>query len=76
MLSQLANPPPQERGPALLAALAFAAGILLASRLWRPPMWWAVAGLVLAAAATILGLVTARAKAREDLFEEPITSSP
>ncbi|HEX9120796.1 MAG TPA: ComEC/Rec2 family competence protein [Terriglobales bacterium] len=53
MLPQLANPPPQERVPALLAATAFAAGILLASRIWRPPMWWAVACLVLVAAALV-----------------------
>lgn len=53
MLPQLANPPPHERVPALQAASAFAAGILLASRLWRPPMWWAVACLVLLAAALV-----------------------
>lgn len=53
MPPQLANPPPQERVPALLAATAFAAGILLASRLWRPPMWWAVACLVFVAAALV-----------------------
>jgi phenylalanyl-tRNA synthetase beta chain len=53
MLPQLANPPPHERAPALLAATAFAAGILLASRVWRPPMWWAVACLVLVAAALV-----------------------
>ena len=53
MLPQLVNPPPHERVPALLAATAFAAGILLASRLWRPPMWWAVACLVWVAAALV-----------------------
>ena len=44
---------PQERAPALLAAGAFAAGVLLASRAWRPPMWWAVACLVFLAAALV-----------------------
>jgi hypothetical protein len=33
MLPQLANPPPHERAPALLAATAYAGGILLAGRL-------------------------------------------
>jgi competence protein ComEC len=37
----------------LLAALAFAAGILLASRAWRPPAWWAVAFCVFATAAIV-----------------------
>ena len=44
---------PAERVPALLAAAAFSAGILLASRVWRPPMWWAVACVVLVAAALV-----------------------
>ena len=47
-----AQPEPQPRpqpAPLLGAALAFAAGILLASRVWRPPVWW------IAAAAFLLG---------------------
>jgi competence protein ComEC len=53
MPPQFANPPPHERAPALLAAGAFAAGILLALRLWRPPMWWAVACFIFMAAALV-----------------------
>ncbi len=47
--------------PALLAALAFAAGILLAAQTWRPPLWWAVAFLVFAAAAVVFRRKHARA---------------
>jgi hypothetical protein len=48
---QITTTRPQERVPALMAALAFAAGILLATRAWRPPAWWAVAVIVFLAAA-------------------------
>ena len=61
MSSQLTVTSPHERLPALLAALAFAGGILLASRVWRPPAWWAVATVVFAAAA--LAFLHRRARA-------------
>jgi competence protein ComEC len=44
---------PYERAPALLAALAFAAGILLSWRVWRPPVWWAAAVAVFMLAALV-----------------------
>ncbi|MGI9102860.1 MAG: ComEC/Rec2 family competence protein [Terriglobales bacterium] len=34
--------------------MAFAAGLLLASRVWRPPLWWAVAALAFFVAALVL----------------------
>lgn len=43
----------KSRSPALFAALAFGSGILLASQAWRPPLWWALAGCVFAAAALV-----------------------
>ena len=45
-------PPAVRSRPAPLigAALAFAAGIVLGSRLWRPPVWWFVAALLVLAA--------------------------
>ena len=42
------------RSPALYGALAFSAGILLAWRLWRPPLWWAAAACGFVAAALLL----------------------
>ncbi len=53
--------PASARQPMLRAALAFAAGIGLAWRCWRPPAWWAVSALVFAAAALVL--VRARPRA-------------
>ncbi|MCI0350457.1 MAG: hypothetical protein L0Z53_13610, partial [Acidobacteriales bacterium] len=32
--------------PMLYAAVAFAAGILMASRVWRPATWWIAASLI------------------------------
>jgi len=43
---------PVTRQPVFWAALAFAAGILLGSYAWRPPLWW------IAAAAAFLGAAT------------------
>src|SRR5690349_6190371 len=31
------------RVPAFLAAVAFAAGVLLGQAAWRPPLWWMIA---------------------------------
>jgi competence protein ComEC len=42
-----------ERVPALMAALAFAAGIALAAKAWRPPMWWAAAAVMFLAASIV-----------------------
>ncbi len=42
------------RQPLLWAASAFAAGILVGSRAWRPPMWWMLAILAFMAAAAYL----------------------
>lgn len=42
---------PSPRQPLFYAAIAFSAGILLATRMWRPVTWWLVALLVFAAAA-------------------------
>ena len=42
------------RQPLLWAASAFAAGILVGSRAWRPPLWWALAILAFMAAAAYL----------------------
>ena len=42
------------RQPLLYAALSFSAGILLGTRVWRPPTWWAVAILVFLAAGLYL----------------------
>ena len=42
------------RQPLLWAASAFAAGILVGSRAWRPPVWWALAILAFMAAAAYL----------------------
>ena len=39
------------RQPLLWAALAYAAGILLANYLWRPPLWWLLAAVVFTLAA-------------------------
>lgn len=40
--------------PAFLAAVAFAAGVWLATAAWRPPLWWLVALLVCFLAALLL----------------------
>jgi competence protein ComEC len=42
---------PGTRQPLLWAALAFAAGIALGVHVWRPPLWWMIAILLLAASA-------------------------
>ena len=42
------------RQPLLYAALSFSAGILLGTRVWRPPTWWTVAILVFLAAGLYL----------------------
>jgi competence protein ComEC len=42
------------RQPLLYAVLSFSAGILLGTRVWRPPLWWALALLVLLVAGAIL----------------------
>jgi competence protein ComEC len=42
------------RQPLLWAALAYAAGITLGSFAWRPPLWWLIAALVLAASVAYL----------------------
>jgi competence protein ComEC len=42
------------RQPMLWAALAFAAGIVAGSRLWRPPMWWLDAIIVFVVGAWML----------------------
>jgi competence protein ComEC len=39
------------RQPMFWAAVAHAGGIWAGVRMWRPPLWWAIAGLVLLAAA-------------------------
>ena len=39
-----------QQAPLIGAALAFATGILLGSRVWRPPVWWLIAGSVMLAA--------------------------
>ncbi len=44
---------PHERIPALLAAIAFACGILAGSHVWRPPGWWAVAAIAFMVAAAV-----------------------
>jgi competence protein ComEC len=52
-----AAPPPRfpwSRQPLFLAAVAFAAGILLGGQEWRPPAWWLVEAVVCAAAAALL----------------------
>ena len=41
----------ESRQPLLWAAFAFAAGILLGSCAWRPPLWWALATVAFLAAA-------------------------
>jgi competence protein ComEC len=50
-MKPLANTPsapgfnPSTRQPLLWAALAFSSGIFLGSHLWRPPVWWLIAGV-------------------------------
>src|SRR3954452_1850532 len=41
------------RAPAFLAAVAFAAGVWLGVAEWRPPVWWMIAVLVCAGAASL-----------------------
>jgi hypothetical protein len=43
-------PRPGGRHPLLWAALAFAAGLSAGLHIWRPPLWWVVAGAVFTAA--------------------------
>ena len=42
------------RQPLLYAVLSFSAGILLGARIWRPPLWWALALLVFLSAGAYL----------------------
>ena len=42
------------RQPLLYAVLSFSAGILLGTRIWRPPLWWALALMVFLTAGTYL----------------------
>ena len=48
------GPFPWSRQPLFLAALSYAAGIVLGFQQWRPPAWWLVATIVCAAAAMLL----------------------
>jgi Domain of unknown function (DUF4131) len=50
--SVISSGPPRQ--PLLWAALAYAAGITLGSFAWRPPLWWLIAALVLAASVAYL----------------------
>ncbi len=45
-----ATPARAPRHPLLWAALALAAGILMGTHLWRPPLWWLIAAVILLAA--------------------------
>jgi len=45
---------PAPRQPLLYAVLSFSAGILVGTRVWRPPTWWALALLMFLAAGAIL----------------------
>ncbi len=45
-----ATPARAPRHPLLWAALALAAGILAGTHLWRPPLWWLLAAVILLAA--------------------------
>ncbi|HEY4959914.1 MAG TPA: ComEC/Rec2 family competence protein [Terriglobales bacterium] len=42
------------RGPAFIAALAFATGIVVANYVWRPPLIWLVAAIIAAAGVVVL----------------------
>lgn len=42
------------RQPLLWAAIAYACGIILGTYLWRPPLWWLTAGIILAASSAYL----------------------
>lgn len=60
-----ASAPPSgaSRQPLLFAALAFAAGILVGSYTWRPPLWWMAGAVVFLGAAAYFLKTHARAAA-------------
>ncbi|HEY6938756.1 MAG TPA: DUF4131 domain-containing protein, partial [Terriglobales bacterium] len=45
---------PAPRQPLLYAVVSFSGGILIGTRVWRPPTWWVLALLVFLAAGAIL----------------------
>ena len=59
-----APPPPPSRQPLLWAALAFSAGIIAGSRLWRPPYLWVLAEIIF----TLAGFYFCRRRARGALI--------